>query len=221
MSIIQVLISIPKTIYFNFRYLPIKQAVKLPVWLVYNVKIEIGGGKILLNECLIKLAMVRIGFHRVPVCGSREQTLLNVANNGKLVFKGTAHIGHGSKIYVAEDAQLIIGDNFAISASSQINCYKKIVFGRDIQFSWDCLVMDSDTHSIYDENGTLTNEPREIILGNKIWIGCRSTILKGSIIPDNCVIGACSLISGKQFEANSIIVGIPAKSVKRIKNWEL
>lgn len=165
--------------------------------------------------------MIRIGFHRVPVCGSREQTLLNVANKGKLIFNGTAHIGQGSKIYVAEDAQLIIGDNFAISASSQINCYKKIVFGRDIQFSWDCLVMDSDTHSIYDENGNLTNEAREIIFRNKIWIGCRSTILKGSVIPDNCVIGACSLVSGKQFESNSIIVGNPAKSVKRIKNWKL
>ena len=45
MNIVQVLISIPNTIYFNFRYLPIKQAVRLPIWMAYNVKIEIGGVK--------------------------------------------------------------------------------------------------------------------------------------------------------------------------------
>ena len=111
--------------------------------------------------------------------------------------------------------------NFSISASSQINCYKSISFGRDIQFSWDCLVMDSDTHNIYDERGKRVNDDREIVFGNKIWIGCRCTILKGSIIPNGCVIGACSCVSGKNFEENSIIAGVPAKSLKKIGSWKL
>ena len=55
----------------------------------------------------------------------------------------------------------------------------------------------SDTHSIFDENGNLMNKSREIVVGDKVWIGCRATILKGAIIPSNTVIGACSLISGR------------------------
>lgn len=81
--------------------------------------------------------------------------------------------------------------------------------------------MDSDTHNIYGENGDIINEPREIIFGDKIWIGCRATILKGSVIPNNCVIGACSLVSGKHFKQNSIIAGNPAKSIKTISKWKL
>lgn len=94
-----------------------------------------------------------------------------------MVFKGSAHIGNGSKIFVSKNAKLTIGDNFAISASSAINCYKEIKFGKYIQFSWNCLVMDSETHLIFDDCGNLSNEDKPILFGNKIWIGCNSTIL--------------------------------------------
>lgn len=165
--------------------------------------------------------MIRIGFHKVPVCDPNSKTILNIGKGGLLTFKGKAHIGNGSKIYVASCGQLILGDNFAISAATQLNCYKRICFGTDIQFSWDCLVMDSDTHKIFDESGNVINEARDIILGNRIWIGCRSTILKGTVVPDHCVIGAGSLVSGKKFDSNTIIVGSPAKSVRKISDWKL
>lgn len=221
MMFFEILCSVPKTVYFNFRYLPCRQAIKLPIWLIYTSNVKImGGGKIIIRGD-IKTAMIRIGFHKVPIGEPREKTVLNIERGGKFVFKGSAHIGHGSKIHVASDAELILGDNFAISASSQLNCYKKILFGRDIQFSWDCLVMDSDTHKIVGKDGNIINEARDIVFGDKIWIGCRSTILKGSVIPSNCVIGACSLVSGDKFEENTIIAGTPAKSIKKISNWIL
>lgn len=214
------IISIPKTIYFNFRFLPFVQAVKLPIWVKYNTKIHISGGKIVLNvQSPPSFAMIRIGFHKVSICNPKDLNVLDI--HGKLIFNGTAHIGNGTKIYVANEAELVLGDNFAVSASSQINCYKKIVFGKDIQFSWDCLVMDSDTHNIYNTQGELLNKPCGIVFGDRIWIGCKTTILKGSVIPDNCVIGACSLVSGKCFEHSSIIAGHPAKLIKKIGKWEL
>lgn len=221
MKWLKILLSLPKSIYFNFCYLPMSQAYKLPIWISYNTKFSIHGKLKFDTHEKIKIAMVRIGFHKVPICNPKEPTILSMEKDSSLIFKGTAHIGCGTKIYISNNAQLILGDNFAVSASSQINCYKRIIFGRDIQFSWDCLTMDADTHNIYDESGNIINESREIIFGNKIWIGCRATILKGSVIPDNCVIGSCSLVSGKNFIRNSIIVGNPAKSIKTICKWEL
>lgn len=219
MNLLTLVLSIPKTVYFNFRFLPLAQAVKLPIWIKYNTKIFIEG-KIILNIPLSPFpAMIRIGFHEVSICNPKDSNVLDI--HGKLIFNGTAHIGNGTKIHVSKGAELVLGDNFAVSASSQINCYKKIVFGKDIQFSWDCLTMDSDTHNIYNKQDDLINEPRSIVFGNKIWIGCRTTILKGSVIPDNCIIGACSLVSGKCFDNNTIIAGNPAKSIKKIGKWEL
>lgn len=220
MKWLKILLSIPKTVYFNFRYLPLYQAYKLPIWISYNSKLFIKGKLLLDLTGKNKIAMIRIGFHRVPICNYNEKTVISISYNGILVFEGTAHIGSGTKIHVDNNAQLVLGDNFAVSASSQINCYKRIVFGQNIQFSWDCLIMDSDTHKVYDENENIINGPREILFGNNIWIGCRTTILKGVVVPDNCVIGACSLLLGKDFKQNTIIVGNPAKSIKTIGRWE-
>lgn len=211
------ILSIPKIIWTNFRYLDFSQAIKLPIIVSYNSFFKTTREGICF-ECPIRMGMVRIGFHEVPAC-SRKSTKLHV--DGKLVFKGEAHIGNGSNIYVARDGLMVLGDDFKISASSSIICYHEIEFGRNIQFSWDCLVMDSDTHSIYDEHGNRYNQDKSIVFGDNIWIGCRSTILKGSVIPSNCVIGSMSLVSGKKFEESSIIAGVPAKSIKRISRWEL
>lgn len=169
----------------------------------------------------VGFAMIRIGFHKVPVCNPSDRTVLSVKRGGKIVFQGTAHIGQGTKIHVSRGGVLVLGDNFAVSASSQINCYKSIRIGRDVQFSWDCLVMDSDTHRIYDRGGTVMNENREIVIGDKVWMGCRSVILKGSAVPKGCVIGAGSLVSGKRFEESTVIAGTPARSVKEIGGWNL
>lgn len=161
--------------------------------------------------------MIRIGFHECDECNPKNPTLLKV--DGKLVFHGTVHIGRGSKICVAKEALLELGDNFAISASSSISCYKHIRIGNDIQFSWDCLVMDSDTHAIIGEDGDRMNPDKDIVIEDKVWIGNGCMILKGTHIPSTCVIGARSVVSGNKFFDHTIIVGNPAKSVKPIGDF--
>ena len=80
--------------------------------------------------------------------------------------------------------------------------------------------MDSDSHRIYD-NGSQINADKEIVFGDKIWIGCRSKVIKEAVINDGCVIGATSCVTGNKFEPYTIIAGTPAKSIKKISSWEL
>lgn len=195
------------------------QAIKLPICVRYGSLVKVKSGNVIIKG-EVHTAMIRIGFHKVPVCNSRDKTQI-IVESGRLLFQGTAHLGRGTKIYVSEGAELVLGDNFAISASSQINCYHKIRMGNDIQFSWDCLVMDSDTHTIYTVSGDVANPNREIIIDDNVWIGCRTTILKGSHIPKGCVVGACSLVTGNYFKHYTILIGSPAKSTKEIGKWEL
>lgn len=216
---LSVILSIPKTLLFNIRHLPFKQAVKLPIWVHYRTQIKVRG-KILLPSDVSPF-MIRIGFHTCEECNYNDETRLSIATGGVLRFEGTAHIGRGSKIVVERNGDMVLGDNFAISASSTIVTYRKVVFGKNIQFSWDCLVMDSDTHIIYDINGEVSNLPKDIIFGDRVWICNGCMILKGTEIPSNCVIGAHSVVSGNKFESNSIIVGSPAKTVKSINRWEV
>lgn len=211
-------LSVLKSVWINFRFLPFKQAIKLPLMVSYDTEFKcFAGGKIELSDT-ISFGQVHIGFHEVTVA-TKTKTTIRVW--GQLRFNGTAFIGRSTRFYVGKNAQLVLGDDFKISASSAIMCCQKIEFGKNIQFSWDCLVMDSDTHPIIYEDGkeSLINKP--VLFGDDIWIGCRCTILKGSIIPSNCVIGANTTITGQKFVGNCIIAGNPPRIMRRIEGWKL
>lgn len=214
---LKILFALPKTIYLNFKLFPFREAVKLPIWVTYNTKVVVSGGVMLKGKA--KPFMIRVGFHECNECNPSDKTLMRI--DGLLVLEGETHIGKGSKLIVYKGGQLDLGNNFAISASSVISCRKYIKFGNDIQFSWDCLVMDSDTHSIIDEYGNRTNPDKEIIFEDKVWIGNGCMILKGAHVPNNCVIGAKSIVAGTKFDDHSVIVGNPAKSVKRISGFRI
>lgn len=53
-----------------------------------------------------------------------------------------------------------------------------------------------------------------IEIGDDCWIGLNSIILSGSKIANGCVVGAGSVVRGS-FEPYSIIIGNPAKCVKK------
>lgn len=65
------------------------------------------------------------------------------------------------------------------------------------------------------------NHDKEVRIGDKVWIGSNVVIMKGTQIPDNCVVGACGFVSGSKFNPYTIILGSPVKSVKKIGGWNL
>ena len=197
--------SLFRTLFFNFHYLPFSQAVKLPVILFRGTVLRRMKGKLVLPE-KVRHGMIKIG--RADVAGwERRGTSLCI--EGDLIFKGKATIGSGSALEVKKGAVLTIGEKFRVTAGASIFCRKKISFGRDCLLSWDTLVMDSDHHAIMDSaSGNILNGDAPVTIGNHVWIGCRSTLLKGVSIGDNCVVAAGSILT-KNFkqERNAIIGG--------------
>lgn len=51
------------------------------------------------------------------------------------------------------------------------------------------------------------NPDKEVIIGKHVWIGCNSTLLKGTEIPNDSVIAAGSIISKKLMDSNVVYVG--------------
>ena len=150
---IRILLSLPKTVILNFKVLPFSQAVKLPLFVSYDTDLSIKGRIEIAPDAKVRTAMVRFGFLCALACDTNSRTRLHVQKGGVLRFMGDAHLGHGTRMIVREGAEMVLGDNFAVSSNSTIQCYDKVVFGSDVQFAWECLVMDSDTHNILDEDG--------------------------------------------------------------------
>lgn len=208
-----------KTFYFNFKYLPFNQAVKLPFLVSGNVYLKRTRGKVYLSGPLYP-GMIKIGLGDVGIFDKKKsRTIWNVSGN--VIFKGPANLGHGTKISVEEKASLTLGNNFRITAETAIVCAHEIIIGDDCLFSWDTLIMDTDFHIIKDMGGRTLNEPKTIVIGNKVWIGNRCTILKGAIILDNTVVGSNSLVSKKLDQENAVYVGNPVRRVKENIQWDI
>lgn len=149
---------------------------------------------------------------------TRSQIIIR--KNGILEFKGEAYLGEGTRFLVGENATMIIGNNFSCTGRSDFDAIKSIEIGDTCRFSVNLQIMDTDHHKILDKNNFIINEPQSITIGNNVWVGCTSTILKGSHIPNNVIIGANSLVTNKnKLESNYIFAGCPIKKIKEFKYW--
>jgi acetyltransferase-like isoleucine patch superfamily enzyme len=208
-----------KTIYFNFKYLKLSDAIKLPILISKNVSFRKTSGRIKI-DFPISTGMIQFGYNDIGIFDKRySRSIWEVS--GLVVFRGNCRIGHGSKIVVGPGGILTFGNNFLISAETSIISFNSIEFGDNCLLSWDILFMDTDFHHLIDEMGNIINMPKRIIVGNNVWIGCRSLVLKGSIIPDNCVIGANSLVNRSLDCESCLYVGVPCKLQKKKISWKL
>ena len=217
-----IILSIPRTVWFNFRFLPLKYAIKLPIWIANNVRIRnLRRGGIILNSNDIHPGLIRIGYHKVEAIDIYSlHTILDVRNDGRIICNGDVHVGHGAILSV-KGGTLTLGMHFAISGNTSIVCCQKISIGDNVQFSCDSLVMDSDDHFILDEQGIEKPNTAPIIIGNDVWIAAKTLILKGTYVGNNCVIAASSILNKEYKESNKLIAGAPAKIVKSIGGWHL
>lgn len=120
-------------------------------------------------------------------------------------------------IIVARDkGEIIIGDNVGISGST-IYSRKCIQIGSNTLIGANCKIMDNDFHNVDSEirNDFSQLKLQSVVIGNNVFIGCNSIILKGTKLGDNCVVGAGSVVHG-EFEDNSIIAGNPARVIGKI-----
>lgn len=210
-----------RSIVFCFQKLPFKIALKCPILVSPFVKIKSNKGDIKIECSNITFGMIKIGLGDAGIFDSIfSRTIWQI--DGCVKFKGNnVLIGHGSKISVGKEGELEIGENFTITAESSIVCHYKIKFGNNILISWENLFLDTDFHQIYNfKNKELINPNKSIVIGNNVWIGCRNTILKGTCINDNCIIGSNSLVNKKIKETNVILAGNPVKIVKENIYWK-
>lgn len=141
-------------------------------------------------------------------------------DNHKIHIKSTDRIT-GLKIVVQNyDNEIIIESGVGISSALLVACGRnnRIVIGRDTMISDNVAIWGCDGHSI-TQNGEIVNLSKSITIGSHVWIGTGVKILKGTKIGDNSVIGLGSLLSGKEYPANVVIAGTPAKIVKENIEW--
>lgn len=198
-------LSVLKSLYYSLRF---KGVFLVGKGCVINIHRD---ARLVFND---KSSSIYVGVHFSSAAG----TTLDVYKGGTLRVGKSVGIHRGSKVVVREAAELSIGNRTFINESSRVVCKKRISIGEGCSIAWGVTISDTDSHGIYN-GGVLSNPDAAISLGDKVWVCAHSVITKGSVIDDNCIIGAGSVVLGNKMRSGSIYAGNPAKAVKEFDEW--
>lgn len=130
--------------------------------------------------------------------GGADKTILNARNGGYI------KIGKGCGI-----------------SNSTIVAFAGVTIGDNTFLGGSCSIYDTDFHSLkagerdlVDQNGV---NKRPVVIGNNVFIGAHSIILKGVTIGDESIVGAGSVVT-KSIPKGEIWGGNPAKYIRKVNH---
>ncbi|UDF34035.1 UNVERIFIED_ORG: acyltransferase [Shinella sp. XGS7] len=97
-----------------------------------------------------------------------------------------------------------------------------IRFGQDCLIGPELLVLDSNSHELAPARRREPDrQPREVRVGNNVFIGARVTLLKGVEIGDGCIVSAGAVVTpGFKAPPLSIVAGNPARVIGSVPQDE-
>lgn len=185
-------------------------------------KIEIGSNSYLLNT---KISAKYRNNNSISIGDNvslKKCNFLFLGMNNKITIRDGAKLENVTFWIEDDNNIIIIGNNTTFHGNCQLAACEgtTIDIGSDCMFSHDIYIRTTDSHSIIKDNVRI-NKAKNITIGNHVWVGMQTLILKGANIPDGCIIGARSIISStKMINKNSIYVGNPTKLINENISWK-
>jgi acetyltransferase-like isoleucine patch superfamily enzyme len=154
-------------------------------------------------------------FNKKWVKSDPFSSLLSIGTNARIELGGDFSVYSGSRIYVNDNAVLVLGSGY-INHNLSLSCFERIEIGHGVAISENVTIRDSDNHVI---SGSRNGKTAPVKIGNNVWIGLNATILKGVTIGDGAIVAAGSLVN-RDVPPATLVAGVPAKVVRENVSWE-
>lgn len=156
-----------------------------------------------------------------PIISIVKGASISIGKNLTLIsdsFFSEPGINHPAIIrLLSKNSNLRIGDNVGLSGGG-ICVKEQVIIGDNVMLGANTFIADTDFHPISASNRRFDKENVKtlpVVIGNNVFIGMNSIVLKGVTIGENSIIGAGSLVV-KDVPNNEIWGGNPAKFIKSL-----
>jgi acetyltransferase-like isoleucine patch superfamily enzyme len=160
-----------------------------------------------------------VGF---PIIRKHPKSQITIGKGVTLVSRSegnVAGINHPVILSTLSENSYIRLEEFSGISGSAIVAKKGILIKSKSGLGANASVYDTDFHVIDPKERLISpNEnakSKEVIIGRNVWIGANSTILKGVVIGDDSVVGACSLVIS-DIPSSSLFAGNPARMIRQL-----
>jgi len=164
-----------------------------------------------------------VRFYGTPIISLKAGSKIVIGKNSVICSsssKTSLGINHAVVLRTLRPgAEIVIGENTGISGGS-ICAAISVEIGNECLLGANVILADTDFHAISPNSRRFSNNVLDIgaapiIIGNNVFIGANSIILKGVRIGKNSTIGAGSVVT-KDVPENSIVAGNPARLLRQI-----
>lgn len=164
----------------------------------------------IIEDCVISIK------GKLNVCKNNYMKKVILPVDGCVVV-GEKNRFRENKIWVRFGGEFSCGSYNTINEKTEIRCDETVSIGDYNQISYENVIWDTNTHKfrnrderriiMKDFEGWELEKPNTnpVIIGNDCWLGRRVSILKGTKIGNECVIGFGTTIAGKTIEAKSVV----------------
>lgn len=172
----------------------------------------------------IAIVITGSGNHVVLGSSSVRESGFALFGNGNRVVIGSAG-KYQSLSILCEDSgnEVLISERTEVAGVTELIAMEgtRIVVGEGCLFSGRIRVRTGDSHSVIDLEGRRVNCSKDVIFGNRVWVGQDVTVLKGASVGHSCILGACAVVTRKFDAPNCVIAGNPAKVVREGVDWKV
>lgn len=199
--------SLPASARFCLHYLPLREAIHLPI-LLYKARLGRMDGSVkicLKGGCRLRFGLIRLGFPWVSIYPDRGVMYENAG--GELIFRGQCRMGNNTYISIGPKGHLDIGHRVGASTTAKLVCYDHITIGSRTLFGWDTLLLDTDFHSLSKLSGGRSRGHAPIEIGHDCWLGNGCRLMKRARIGDYTVVQAGTTINGPVTAPPHSVVG--------------
>ena len=134
-----------------------------------------------------------------------------VRNEGGSIRAENILLYPGTRLWAHKGGEISIGNGTYLNRGAEVIAWNRVEIGRDCMIGWDVVIMDTDLHPVGDR--PMENKP--VVIGDGVWIGCRSIILKGVTIGERAIIAAGSIVT-KDVPPYTLVGCQPAKQIERL-----
>ena len=190
------------------------------------------------------MKVIKKVFNHIRTFKNRREFAMNSVHASDLVVRFTSHCTAQNKydivigkrceikgqLFSFEGGKILIGNNVFMNYNSFIGSMEAVTIGNDVIIATNVRIFDNNNHptsptqremmSHNDFYGELWTwkyaEHKPVVIGDNVWIGEFSAILKGVTIGKGSIVASHSVVT-IDVPPYVIVAGNPARVVKRLE----